>query len=31
VYYESELVGDYCADLLVNDLVIIELQAADAI
>ena len=31
VYYESEQVGDYYADLLVNDLVIIELKAADAI
>jgi GxxExxY protein len=31
VYYESLEVGDYFADLLVNDLVIIELKAAEAI
>jgi GxxExxY protein len=27
VYYEGELVGEYFADLLVNDLVILELKA----
>ena len=31
VYYESEEVGDYYADLLVEDLVIIELKAAKAL
>lgn len=31
VYYESEQVGDYYADLLVNGLVIIELKAAESI
>ncbi len=29
VYYDSEQVGDYFADLLVNDLVIVELKAAE--
>jgi len=27
VYYESEIVGDYYADIIVNNLVIIELKA----
>jgi len=31
VYYESEHVGDYYADLLVKGLVIIELKAAESI
>jgi GxxExxY protein len=31
VYYETEEVGDYYADLLVEDLVIIELKAAKAL
>lgn len=31
VYYEGELVGDYYADIIVNDTVIIELKAASAI
>lgn len=31
VHYEGLEVGDYFADLLVNDLVIIELKAAEAI
>lgn len=31
VYYESEQVGDYFADLLVNNLVIVELKAAESI
>ena len=31
VYYESEEVGDYYADLLVENLVIIELKAAKAL
>ncbi len=29
VYYESFQVGDYYADLIVNDLVIVELKAAE--
>lgn len=28
VFYESEIVGDYFADIIVNDLVIIELKAS---
>ena len=31
VYYEGELIGDYIADVIVNDKVIIELKAAEAI
>ena len=31
VYYEKEEVGNYYADLLVNDLVIIELKAAESL
>ena len=31
VYYESEVVGDYYTDLLVDDLVIVELKAAEKI
>ncbi len=31
VYYESEQVGEYFADLLINDSVIIELKAAENI
>lgn len=31
VYYENQLVGDYFADLIVEDLVIIELKVADSI
>ena len=31
VYYETEEVGDYYADLLVNDLVIVELKAAESL
>jgi GxxExxY protein len=31
VYYESEQVGDYYADLIVTDLVIVELKAAENI
>ena len=31
VYYESEEVGDYYADLLVDDLVIVELKAAETL
>jgi len=29
VYYQTHLVGKYRADLLVNDLIILELKAAD--
>lgn len=29
VYYENEIVGEYFADIIVNDLVIIELKAAE--
>ena len=29
VYYQTELVGKYKADLIVNDLVILELKAVD--
>jgi len=29
VFYETEQVGEYFADLLVNDLVIVELKAAE--
>jgi GxxExxY protein len=31
VYYEGEEVGDYFADLLVEDCVIVELKAAEAL
>lgn len=31
VFYESFEVGDYCADLIVEDLVIIELKAAESL
>jgi len=31
VYYENHVVGDYFADLVVEDLVIIELKVADAL
>ena len=31
VYYETEEVGDYYADLLIDDLVIIELKAAESL
>ena len=29
MFYETEQVGEYFADLLVNDLVIVELKAAE--
>ena len=29
VYYQTQLVGKYRADLIVNDLIILELKAAD--
>jgi GxxExxY protein len=31
VYYEGQVVGEYFADLLVNDLVIVELKAVEEI
>lgn len=31
VYYDTVLVGEYFADLLVNDVVIVELKAAETI
>ena len=31
VYYENEIVGEYYVDIIVNDLVIIELKAANSI
>lgn len=31
VYYDNELVGEYFADIIVNDLVIIELKAAETL
>ena len=31
VYYEGQVVGEYFADLLINDLVIIELKAVEQI
>lgn len=31
VHYEGTLVGDYYADLVVEDLIILELKAADAL
>lgn len=31
VYYENQLVGEYFADLIVDDKVIIELKAAEAL
>ena len=31
VYYEGEVVGEYCADLVVGGVVIVELKTADAV
>ena len=31
VFYDEQIVGEYYADILVNDLVILELKAVDAI
>ncbi|MBU1423495.1 MAG: GxxExxY protein, partial [Bacteroidetes bacterium] len=31
VYYKSELVGDYFADIIVQDCIILELKAAEAV
>jgi GxxExxY protein len=31
VWYEGQIVGEYCADLLVEDVVIVELKAVQAL
>ena len=31
VFYDSEIVGEYYADIIVNDLIVIELKAANAL
>ena len=31
VYYDGEIVGEYFADIVVNDLIILELKVAEAI
>ncbi len=31
VYYEGEIVGNYCADLVINNVVILELKAAQSL
>ncbi len=31
VYYKNELVGDFIADLLIDDLIILELKACDGL
>jgi len=31
VYYENKVVGDYFADLIIDDLVIVELKAAESL
>ena len=31
VYYDNKIVGDYYADLIVDDLVIVELKAAESL
>src|SRR5262245_20331054 len=31
VYFEGEIVGEYFADLIVNDAVILEIKAADSL
>ncbi len=31
VYYESKIVGEYFADLIVNDIVVIELKASSSL
>ncbi|MBX3052978.1 MAG: GxxExxY protein [Caldilineaceae bacterium] len=31
VYFDSELIGHYVADLVVNDVVLVELKAADRV
>jgi GxxExxY protein len=31
VYYENQVVGDYFADIIVNDLIILEIKAAEGL
>jgi len=31
VFYKGPMVGEYCADLIVNDAVILELKASEAL
>lgn len=31
VYFEGEIIGDYCCDILVNELVIIEIKAIESL
>jgi GxxExxY protein len=31
VFYKDEIVGDYCADILIVDRVLIELKAAESL
>jgi hypothetical protein len=31
VYYENQVVGDYYADIIVNDLIILEIKAAEGL
>ena len=31
VYHDSQVIGEYCADIVVNDTVILELKTADTI
>lgn len=31
VYYENQVVGDYYADIVVNDLIILEIKAAEGL
>lgn len=31
VYYENEIVGEYYADIIINDIIVLELKAANAL
>ena len=31
VYYENQVVGDYLADIIVNELIILEIKAAEGL
>ena len=31
VYYDQQLIGQYCADIVVNDLILLELKAANKV
>ncbi|MBU3968546.1 MAG: GxxExxY protein, partial [Euryarchaeota archaeon] len=31
VYYENQVVGDYFADIIVNDMIILEIKAAEGL